>query len=99
MEAQNSSQISQNGTYSPAKGLRTLHQACTLEADDTDYDQRNTANLVALTVLLVLTIALVWIVMAFDERRRIERCIGSGRKDCLQIEAPARGPVHVSHPQ
>ncbi len=68
--------------------------------DDTDYDRRGFVNLVATIVLLVYALALAWTLLALGERERLERCIASGRKDCVALPAlpgtvrllPGRGP-------
>ncbi len=56
--------------------------------DDTDYAHRRTVNLVAAIAILVLAIILVVAVNMLDEQRRMQRCVDSGRRDCLTIPTP-----------
>ena len=61
--------------------------------DEIDYQHRTTVNLIAAVALLVLMIGLAWTFLAFDERRKLERCLNSGRRDCLQLTStPAAAP-------
>lgn len=62
--------------------------------DDTDYDRRTFINLAATIVPLVYAIAMVLTLTALSERNRMERCIASGRKDCVAVPAPP-GPARV----
>lgn len=50
--------------------------------DDTDYERRTLANLVATIALLLVALALTWTVQATQQRRAVERCVFSGRLDC-----------------
>lgn len=59
-----------------------------MKRDDTDYERRTFVNLVATIVLLVYAIALVATLGSLFERERMERCIASGRKDCVALPAP-----------
>lgn len=61
--------------------------------DDTDYKRRTTVNLVAVIALLVLGGILYWAVDLIDRQRKLERCIGTGRRDCGEPLAPTRGPI------
>jgi hypothetical protein len=45
-------------------------------------------NLVAAAFLLALAIAIVWVVMTLDSRRKLENCLNSGRRNCEDILAP-----------
>ncbi|MGD0722513.1 MAG: hypothetical protein ABR970_15860 [Roseiarcus sp.] len=46
-------------------------------------------NLAAAAFLLALAIAIAWVVMALDARRRLENCLNSGRRNCEEIVQPA----------
>ena len=56
--------------------------------DDTDYAHRRLVNLVAAIALLVLAIILVVAMNMLDNQRRLQRCLDSGRRDCLAIPTP-----------
>ena len=43
---------------------------------------------IAAGFLLALAFCLAWTVKVFDEQRALERCIASGRKDCVEVSAP-----------
>ena len=46
-------------------------------------------NLAAAAFLLALAIAIIWVVMALDARRKLENCLNSGRRNCEEIAQPA----------
>ena len=46
-------------------------------------------NLAAAAFLLALAIAIVWVVMSLDARRKLENCLNSGRRNCEEIVQPA----------
>ncbi|HXW19020.1 MAG TPA: hypothetical protein VEK35_00775 [Roseiarcus sp.] len=54
-----------------------------------DEAHRNFVNLLAAIFVIVLAIAAIWLVKTLDERRRIENCVESGRRDCLELVEPA----------
>lgn len=56
--------------------------------DDTDYAHRRLVNLVAAIALLVLAIILVVAMNLLDNQRRLQRCVDSGRRDCLAVPTP-----------
>ncbi len=49
-------------------------------------------NLAAAITVLVLAIAGLWLMKTLDERRKLENCLSSGRRDCLEWIEPAAGP-------
>lgn len=57
--------------------------------DDTDYERRTLANLVATIALLLVALALTWTVQATERRRALERCVYSGRLACPAAQAGA----------
>jgi hypothetical protein len=46
-------------------------------------------NLAAAAFLLALAIAIIWVVMALDAKRKLENCLNSGRRNCDEIAQPA----------
>jgi hypothetical protein len=48
-------------------------------------------NLVAAAFLLALAIAVIWVMMALDARRKLETCLDAGRRNCLEFVRPAEG--------
>ncbi len=58
---------------------------------EVDYAQRDFVNLVAAVFLLVLAISMAWTVRAMTEYERQQRCLESGRRDCVQIASPPQG--------
>ena len=56
--------------------------------DKTDYAHRRLVNLVAAIALLVLAIILVVAMNMLDNQRRLQRCLDSGRRDCLAVPTP-----------
>ena len=53
-------------------------------------------NLVAAIAVLVLAIAALWLMKTLDERRKLENCLASGRRDCLERIEPAAAPPSAS---
>ena len=56
--------------------------------DKTDYAHRRLVNLVAAIALLILAIILVVAMNLLDNQRRLQRCLDSGRRDCLAVPTP-----------
>ena len=56
--------------------------------DKTDYAHRRLVNLVAAIALLILAIILVVAMNLLDNQRRLQRCLDSGRRDCLTVPTP-----------
>jgi hypothetical protein len=57
---------------------------------DDEADQRRSAALIGLIIILALAIAGVVLVRELRERSRIEDCLMSGRTNCAPIEVPSR---------
>jgi hypothetical protein len=60
------------------------------EHGDDGADQRRSAALIGLIIILGLAIAGVVLVRELRERSRIEDCLMSGRTNCAPIETPLR---------
>ena len=57
---------------------------------DGEADQRRSAALIGLIIILALAIAGVVLVRELRERSRMEDCLMSGRTNCAPIETPLR---------
>lgn len=57
---------------------------------DDSADQRRSAALIGLIIILALAIAGVLLVRELRERARLEDCLMSGRTNCAPIEMPLR---------
>jgi hypothetical protein len=60
------------------------------EHGDDGSDQRRSAALIGLIIILALAIAGVVLVRELRERSRIEDCLMAGRTNCAPIEVPLR---------
>jgi hypothetical protein len=58
--------------------------------DGDDGEQRRSAALIGLIIILVLAIAGVVVVRELREKSRLEDCLMSGRTNCAPIEVPSR---------
>ena len=58
--------------------------------DGDDGEQRRSAALIGLIIILVLAIAGVVVVRELREKSRLEDCLMAGRHNCAPIEVPAR---------
>jgi flagellar biogenesis protein FliO len=59
------------------------------EDGDDGADQRRSAALIGLIIILALAIAGVWLVRELREKSRLEDCLMSGRTNCAPIEVPS----------
>jgi flagellar biogenesis protein FliO len=50
-----------------------------------DRQHRVFVNLAAAAFLLALAIAVIWVVMSLDARRKLENCLTSGRRNCEEM--------------
>jgi hypothetical protein len=57
---------------------------------DDGADQRRSAALIGLIIVLALAIGGVWLVRELREKSRLEDCLMSGRTNCAPIETPSR---------
>lgn len=60
-----------------------------------DYSHRHFVNLAATIVLLALALVAMWTIKAIDNQEKLQRCLNSGRKDCIPVAAPPRGMVQL----
>jgi hypothetical protein len=60
------------------------------EDGDRETDERRSAALIGLIIILALAIAGVLLVRELRERSRLEDCLMSGRTNCAPIEVPLR---------
>ncbi len=60
-----------------------------------DYEHRTTVNLLALIAIMLLAAVIYWTASAISERQKLERCVGSGRRDCFVVPAPPGNLVPV----
>ena len=58
--------------------------------DDQDGEQRRSAALIGLIIILALAIAGVVLVRELREKSRLEDCLMAERTNCAPIEAPSR---------
>jgi len=58
--------------------------------NDDGSEQRRSAALIGLIIILALAIAGVVIVRELREKSQLEDCLMSGRHNCAPIEVPAR---------
>lgn len=66
------------------------------QRDGTDYEHRHFVNLCATAFLLALGLCIGWTIKIFDEQQKLERCVLSGRKDCVEVfHRPPRGMVEI----
>ena len=57
---------------------------------DDEADQRRSAALIGLIIILALAIAGVWLVRELRQKSALEDCLMSGRTNCAPIEVPSR---------
>jgi hypothetical protein len=60
------------------------------EDGDREADERRSAALIGLIIILALAIAGVLLVRELREKSRLEDCLMSGRTNCAPIEVPLR---------
>jgi hypothetical protein len=62
-------------------------------ADDSEDGQHRVfVNLATAVAVLALAFAAFWLMKTLDERRKLENCLNSGRRDCLELVEPAAAP-------
>jgi len=60
-----------------------------------DYSHRHFVNLAATIVLLTLALISMWTIKTIDNQEKLQRCLNSGRRDCIPVAAPPRGMVQL----
>ena len=53
-----------------------------------DYDHRHFVNLLCSTLILMVGYATAWTTLAIDKYETKEKCIASGRRECVTIYTP-----------
>ena len=51
---------------------------------------RRISNIFLLVFFLVMVAAGIWLIDAMLEQKRIDECVGQGRRNCAPIETPTR---------
>jgi hypothetical protein len=69
--------------------LHRLNPPLRGEAED-DSERRRFVNIVALLAMLALGLAGSWLFHALDHSRRFQRCLDSGRSNCVDFVNPAK---------
>lgn len=68
--------------------------------DHTDYARRRRVNIAVGVGLSVLLFIFIWAVQALEENERLQRCLATGRRDCVKLTAPPReGPLEPTLPR
>jgi hypothetical protein len=55
-----------------------------------DYERRRLANVVVLLAALALILIGYWVINALGHSRRFQRCLDSGRINCVDFVNPAK---------
>jgi hypothetical protein len=48
-------------------------------------------NLVVAAFLLLLAIAIIWVFRSLDDQRKLQNCLNSGRRNCVDLEQTSGG--------
>jgi hypothetical protein len=62
----------------------------TREEADEEPDRRSFVNVAALFAVLALVILGFWVFEALNHSRRFQRCLDSGRRNCVDFVNPAK---------
>jgi hypothetical protein len=95
------SQSPSQETHNDAASARAAESA-TLESgrnaapplEPTDYAHRHFVNLAATAMLLLIAMAVVWTVHAIEEHEKLQRCLSSGRRDCVDLNIPPQPGIY-----
>ena len=48
--------------------------------------------LIAIVVVALLLTGMIWVARLIVDQQKLERCLATGRRDCLRIETPQSQP-------
>jgi hypothetical protein len=63
--------------------------------DDTDYRHRARVNVIAGVAIAVLVLIAIVTVKIFYDHEKLENCINSGRRNCIDLNIPPRSGVII----
>jgi hypothetical protein len=69
--------------------LYRLNPPKRVEATD-DFERRSFANIAVLFAALALVLIGYWLFEALGHSRRFQRCLDSGRRNCVDFVSPAK---------
>ncbi|HTZ67816.1 MAG TPA: hypothetical protein VMB83_10190 [Roseiarcus sp.] len=69
--------------------LHRLNPPMRVEAEE-DFERRRFVNIVALLAMLALVLVGLWLFHALAHSRRSQRCLDSGRSNCVGFVDPAK---------
>jgi len=69
--------------------LYRLYPPKRVEAGE-DFERRNFANMAVLLAALALVLIAYWVFEALGHSRRFQRCLDSGRRNCVGFVNPAK---------
>ncbi len=56
------------------------------KGDAEERQHRTFVNLVVAVFLLLLAIAIIWVFKSLDDNRKLQNCLNSGRRNCVELE-------------
>jgi hypothetical protein len=69
--------------------LYRLYPPKRVEATE-DFERRSSANIAVLFAALALVLVSYWVFYALSHSRRFQRCLDSGRSNCVDFVNPAK---------
>jgi hypothetical protein len=63
--------------------------------DTTDYAHRRRVNIIAAVGLTALVAGSIYAVKLFYEHEKLNTCIASGRRNCVDLNLPPREGVYI----
>ena len=60
------------------------------DGEEIDFEGRTFANVIALLAIAALVLIGYWVFHALDHSRRAQRCLDSGRNNCVGFVNPAK---------
>ncbi len=79
----------------PRAGGSSDEQSVSSTTDETDYEHRHLINLMGAAALLIVAIAVIWTVKAMEDYEALERCVSTGRHNCIELDVPAPPSVRI----